>query len=220
MPIYINQVDQSNKFWQYDVNENMVKIKWGRIGGSSQEQTKQFPTTSQLDNFISKKVSEKLAKGYIISDKDKLNKEVKTAQDLGTQYKIMELHWVSMGVGKLTKLPEYNPSQYVLARVMNSWSKEYKDILISKNSSGYLDNYNDFQFKNFRILSDNFIDAIKKYIKSLNIKITEMITMFGDLGVRKLDIEGDFKLPDVQLQLVSEQVITTMKTMGTRYLEL
>jgi predicted DNA-binding WGR domain protein len=39
---YIHNGDAHNKFWSYDVKGNSVHVKWGRIGGSSDEQLKEF----------------------------------------------------------------------------------------------------------------------------------------------------------------------------------
>ncbi len=62
----MTNVDRNNnKFWQYTLfDDNSVECRWGRVGEPGQ--SKMFPHSSvyAADVFISRKISEKLGKGY------------------------------------------------------------------------------------------------------------------------------------------------------------
>lgn len=59
-----------NKFWNVTWHwkprsmSGSVKVGWGAIGCEATEQTKDYLSAGALENFVDKKVREKLAKGY------------------------------------------------------------------------------------------------------------------------------------------------------------
>ncbi|KYC43825.1 molybdenum metabolism regulator [Scytonema hofmannii PCC 7110] len=54
----------SHKFYEVLVRDNELTIRYGRIGDSGQTQTKTYPTPDKAKAEASKKVKEKLSKGY------------------------------------------------------------------------------------------------------------------------------------------------------------
>lgn len=58
-----------NKFWEYEGPHRdgptwVVQITWGRIGSGGDTQEKSFGSLRGAEEFIAKKVNEKLGKGY------------------------------------------------------------------------------------------------------------------------------------------------------------
>ena len=118
---------------------------------------------------------------------------------------------------------------------MNSWSKDERTILLSKNTSGYIYDYNPKtgKFDNFQSRSDHFVEAVRNYIKRLYGKIKEVGTIkFGAIGVRKLDLgmgDDDNVVESVQAKEiinqvneagVSSQAVVMFASMGSRLLDL
>lgn len=54
----------SHKFYEVTVNHTQVTIRYGRIGDSGQTQTKTYPTPDKAKAEATKKINEKLKKGY------------------------------------------------------------------------------------------------------------------------------------------------------------
>ncbi len=67
--------DNVDKFWQYAITEEItgsyqLVIEWGRRGTVGQRQVRYFSTREAAGLFVSAKLSEKLAKGYLPCRKD------------------------------------------------------------------------------------------------------------------------------------------------------
>jgi len=155
--------DQHNKFWEYDISGLTVTIKWGRIGGGTEQQVKTFDSASELNDFVAKKMREKMKKGYVETTSEELREDVKVAETMGFRYKISKLQFVKVsdasletvstdlvtgikhvgslhdGDVKLTFLPAYDPKQYIYAQVLDSWSKEVTTLLLNKVTSCVFD---------------------------------------------------------------------------------
>ena len=54
----------SHKFYEVIVNDTEVSIRYGRIGDSGQTQVKTYPTPEKAKAEATKKINEKLKKGY------------------------------------------------------------------------------------------------------------------------------------------------------------
>jgi outer membrane protein assembly factor BamB len=54
----------SHKFYEVAINDTQVTIRYGRIGDSGQTQTKTYPTPDKAKAEATKKINEKLKKGY------------------------------------------------------------------------------------------------------------------------------------------------------------
>ena len=54
----------SHKFYEVTINDTQVTIRYGRIGDSGQTQTKSYPTPDKAKAEATKKINEKLKKGY------------------------------------------------------------------------------------------------------------------------------------------------------------
>jgi len=54
----------AHKFYEVIVNDTQVTIRYGRIGDSGQTQTKTYPTVAKAKAEATKKINEKLKKGY------------------------------------------------------------------------------------------------------------------------------------------------------------
>lgn len=55
----------SNKFWEIASDGKSLAIRWGRVGGAGQRQTKTFPRASDAQVALQKLVASKAAKGYV-----------------------------------------------------------------------------------------------------------------------------------------------------------
>ncbi|MGI8503643.1 MAG: WGR domain-containing protein, partial [Hassallia sp.] len=54
----------SHKFYEVVINDTQVTIRYGRTGDSGQTQTKTYPDRDKAKADASKKINEKLKKGY------------------------------------------------------------------------------------------------------------------------------------------------------------
>lgn len=107
MKIYICQEDSSNKFWRYEETGTSVKIQWGRLGLKGQEQVKDFHSTYQMQDFLEKKVSEKINGGYKEVTPEEYEVLASMAETIGTGCKIDEMvfvRWWKSTTNQLGKL--------------------------------------------------------------------------------------------------------------------
>lgn len=56
--------NKSSKYWEINVNNNIVTTRWGRLGASGQTQVKDFGTPAQAVRKGMRQIEEKLGKGY------------------------------------------------------------------------------------------------------------------------------------------------------------
>jgi predicted DNA-binding WGR domain protein len=237
--VFINKEAQSNKFWSYrTIGEAQVEFTWGRIGGSEESNNKDFGSSWARNREIDKKVSEKLKKGYKETNQEELASEVKTARLLGQQYKISKVHWVKkLSDTSFIIIPEYDPDEFILVEVLNSWSKENFYLLLDKKESKKL-NYVGISGKNITCSQSwadvSFVDGVRAYLKELFKKVKEVIKIstFANMGSRTLDLGGEedeFQAKNPELEAfvmavsdssASTQVISSFASMGSRTLEL
>lgn len=246
MPVYKQQEKDSNKFWSYEITDTdppTVLVKWGRIGLKGQEQTKTFPSESAMQRFIDKKVSEKTRKKYVLSDQKDMKKEREKADTIGWQYKVHRIEYVAKKTGKLRILQKYDPKHHVYVEVGNSWTKEMKRFLLSKNESFQLDAVavdmtdREILFDSIRPTYDSMVGRVRKLLVDLAKQVRQVvIKKFAALGARKLslmdDDEIDFdSMPEavntvdevmttVQDSSVSRQVVSKFAALGKRVLDL
>ena len=55
----------SRKFWRAGVHGNELRVTYGRIGSTGQNNVKQFDSAERAQREMNKLVEEKLRKGYI-----------------------------------------------------------------------------------------------------------------------------------------------------------
>ena len=199
--------DSHNKFWSAERSGTSVHIEWGRIGMSnSKTQDKDFDSVSSAEDFITKKSGEKLKKGYVESNEEKLTEEKETAQALGWQSKINKLEWVWTNsdpeYGRNITIniqKDYTENCYALVEIVNSWSKEVSQVLVgtgkNKNKSFGVRIANrivDSIEANITSAQSNFIEGVRTVIRRLNLKVVEVIKhQFGGVGTRFLDLGDD-----------------------------
>lgn len=229
MPKYLCQEEQHNKIWQYTVNGDSVEITFGRVGGHMTVQSKSFGSSHARDAFTSKKVSEKIGKGYKLVDDEKLQKEVALANDMGTtKYKINDMKWVSKDKNKLNELDKYDPAHFVLVEILDSWSKNTFQLLLNKTESfrvsGTMSNFS------LQAADGNIASAIRKYIKSLFEEIKKAVVAKVGIGARRLQI-GDndavsvgvvdmISVDEIEVGGTNKAVLSKFLGLGKRCLEL
>lgn len=235
--IYINSSEAHNKFWSYDIDGMNVHIKWGRIGGSSDEQIKSFNTNSEVLAFINKKVREKEKKGYSKETKEKLKKETKTAQALGHQNKINRMLWVSKSDNVLTQISNYDPNEYVYVEILNSWTKSMTRLLLSKEKTWMIEDGVSEYGRNIgfgkitELGMSMFADAVRAVLKEMAEVVAELLktVKFAAGGVRNLFDDEDFTQPASELETAlasldtsgfDASVVHKFAAMGSRSLEL
>jgi predicted DNA-binding WGR domain protein len=238
MPIYINSEDQHNKYWKYEIDGLKVNIEWGRIGGSSQSQSKTFSHQGELDAFVNKKSREKIKKGYALSDDKKLKKEAKTAQNLGAQHKIKEMKWVSMDDTRLTQIGGYDPKQYVYVEIMNSWSKKVTRLILGKKDTWMVQGSISTSNGNRNISFDRktklgysqFATAVREYLKEMSEVVAAALksVKFAAVGARNLfDDDGGAQMSDevtaalanIDTGSMDASVVSKFAGMGSRTLD-
>jgi predicted DNA-binding WGR domain protein len=233
---YICQEDNHNKVWSYEVKGSSVVWRFGRIGGHITEQEENLDQYA-MQKKISKKVSEKIAKGYKLVNEDKYEEEKQIAEDIGTRNKITKLMFVDKVDNQLIELQNYDPRKYVYVQVMDSWDKEVRNLLLNKTESYEVVGMKSaMAFSQLVHCHDDFTSGIRRYIKRLAEKVREVVTvMFAALGARKLDLgienedDDGFKASSVTEEFISkvgeskgasDQVIRTFAALGARKLDL
>jgi len=234
--IYINSESQSNKFWSYEVTGTDVHVKWGRIGGSSDEQLKSFGTSYEMQKFVDKKVREKEKKGYKRETKEKLKKETKTARRLGYRRKVARILWVSRDDLTLEEISGYDPKQFVYVEILDSWDKKMTRLVLSKEDTWMVGDGIAEQGQTIRcskltklgyssLAAD--VRAILKEMAEIVHDALKGIVKFGAMGVRNLF--GDDQAPTQEVSTAlktidtsgfDSSVVSTFAAMGMRTLDL
>ena len=65
MTTYLTHTNGHYKFWEVEVHGSQVFCVWGRIGTAGQSKVFDFISYNEAFSYASKKVSQKLAKGYV-----------------------------------------------------------------------------------------------------------------------------------------------------------
>jgi len=221
---YVCQEDHHNKSWSYEeIGSDQVRIQWGRVGETGQEQIKDFGSQSARDRFIDKKVAEKEAKGYKLVTSEQLQQEVKTAQELGTQNKIGRIQWVSRMGNNLTFIGNYDPTRYVYVEILNSWTKETTRLLLNKTDSLILEGEiqeegRKIKFGRADVASGEghkFVEAVRAYLKRLYSKVKEVMSVkFAAIGARKLNLGDDEDENEQSVAPVMQEVYSTVAEAG------
>lgn len=239
--IYINNENQSNKFWSYSLTGTTVVCKWGRIGNDPDKVTKTFPSIPAANKFIQQKIKEKERKGYKLVTKEKLNDEVSTAKELGVRNKVKTMLFCSKSGNKLTELGGYDPEQYVYVEVLDSWNKNMTRLLLSKTETWTIDSNSSF-IKTGKTISanklnrisdgDTFAVAVRGILKRMSAQVVQILksVKFAAMGVRNLFDDDDTQsTPSVDVQEALKtidssgfdpSVISKFASMGARELDL
>lgn len=192
MPMYLNQSDNSNKFWGYEINGNKITFKWGRVGLDGQEQTESYSPAK-----LQKKIREKIAKGYEEITEQKLEKETVLAESIGFRTKVQSIDFVTVSGDnqnlKTSVIGEYDPDEYILVHLQNSWNPdEERFVLLSAKNGHKTLTRKTATSKNVWRSYDggnkNTAQAIMDYLQDMIDKFTKIVTAsFGNLGGRALD---------------------------------
>lgn len=236
--LFTNTTSSSNKFWAVNqIGPGSCEVRWGRIGTSGQKQTKTFSSTHSMTLFIDRKISEKLSEGYVAVSTEDLQKEVQTARELGTQFKISRMEFITSAVSNgLVFGNEYFPDNGVFVEIMNSWSKEVTHLFLSRKDAfelvGVKFNADGCTFAKQTTHTDHsWVAAIRKRLKDIAEAIVKITTQtFGNVH-RALAIDDDedktimatiidqaHKMPG-SAQL-GDQLIMKFATLGARTLEI
>lgn len=237
--IYINNENQSNKFWSYSVKGNTVTCKWGRIGNDPDQVVKTFTSSAAVDKFINQKIKEKEKKGYKLVSKEKLADETTTAKELGSRNKVKTMLFCSKNGNKLTELNAYDPGQYVYVEVLDSWDKRVTRLLLSKNESWMVNSDSSIVKTNRTITAnslsnignnDTFVIAVRNVLKRMSAQVVQVLKSikFAALGARNLfddedstpSVEVSSALSTIDSSGFDQSVINKFASMGTRSLDL
>ncbi len=241
----------SNKYWQYTLSGSTLTIEFGRVGCAKPTvKPKTFPNDEAARREGEKQAYKKMnpsgsKNAYVAVDEEELGDKVTTAQALGDRNKIFDLQFISEIDGKKIHFgDEYNSSKGVFVTIINSWSKDKSYLRVTRNDA---DQYNVVTFQagdspdwvktgSSRYTPEhNFVNGIRTQLQRLVEQIAEVIqtVTLGAVGVRMLDLDGDFGVglaTDQMAQVVeavskkasgiSPQVIAKFAALGNRALEL
>lgn len=91
----IHEGGKHNKFWSSEIRpDHTVITRWGRLGTKGQSKTFEFNSDWAAQDFIDKKVTEKLRKGYREVEPEILDLKKLQAELTGPEYKIKYLKFV------------------------------------------------------------------------------------------------------------------------------
>lgn len=62
--LFINQTNDSNKFWSIEQIDNRCLIQWGKVGANARSNEKEFATANECAKEMEKLIREKTRKGY------------------------------------------------------------------------------------------------------------------------------------------------------------
>ena len=234
--MFINNVDHHNKFWSYEQTGSSVRYEWGRIGGSSESQTKEYSSVNGANSEIASKLKDKMKKGYKEATEEKLADETETAKMLGAQYKISKVLWVEKSDKALHQLNEYNPHHHVFVEIMNSWSKDVTHFVLNKSETFVVNDATIGQAITYSSLrassnSDSVVGAIRNMLRKIARTIQVATVKFAAAGVRVLSIgddeEDNMPTPDIMSALrkdmgnsASDQVVIKFAALGARVLDI
>lgn len=107
--MYVCQDDGHNKFWTYDVAQNLsggwdLTIRYGRIGQNGQTVKKTYDSKFDADGVAHGKAHEKFSKGYELVDEDRWKILNVQASIVGTGNKVEGLWYVRDDVAALSEL--------------------------------------------------------------------------------------------------------------------
>lgn len=238
---YICSEKQSNKFWGYTVNNKEVFVKWGRMGiDNFCSKNYYFDNSYDRDEFINKKVSEKLKKGYKKVNDTKLKDESNLAKILGNRNKIKRILWVRKNGNKLEELPNYNHNEYIYVEILDSYKKNISRFILNQNDSWEI--YDSIIEQNGVItygsmgkvdIFNKFVRGIREVLKKLSLEIVEIISarQFGTIGKRNLfgfeteknnsnKNEDIFEnaIKNIDTSMVDDSVISKFASLGKRAL--
>lgn len=224
---YICSEGTSNKFWEYEiVDEKTVRICWGRVGLAGQQQVKKLTSSYARDRFIDEKTSEKIGKGYQLVTEEKKQQETEIAQTLGFRYKIQRLEfignaWAGHNGERISFSNDYSPLNGVFVEILQSWDKSSSYLLIGKNRT--------VQFRTAKAVTngveigspleygadDNFVQGVRKLLKTLKETVQEVFIQFGTIGDRVLSLDDDTDdMPEVVQK--RNQMKEAMKTVAAK----
>jgi predicted DNA-binding WGR domain protein len=107
--MYVCQDDGHNKFWTYEITQNVssgwdLVTRYGRIGQSGQTAKKTYDNKYVAEDVADRKAHEKLSKGYEPVDEDQWKILNVQASILGTGNKVEGLWYVGDHGGQLSEL--------------------------------------------------------------------------------------------------------------------
>ncbi len=236
MPDYLCQEKQHNKLWRYTINGLSVTTEYGRVGQSLKATTKAFGSATERDRFVATKIREKEKKGYVLATQEKVKQEQTTAKQLGTQYKISRMLFVSQKGTKLTQITNYDPKKFVYVEILNSWKKTITRLLLSKTQSfeitgGVSETNRTITYGSKTLTNSSFITAVRGVLRRLSEQVVEVIktVKFAAVGARNLfDDDNDSPeavnafasiLSQVDSAGVDTKVVSRFASMGARVLE-
>jgi predicted DNA-binding WGR domain protein len=130
-----------NKFWNVEkISDTELKVVWGRIGAKGQSKNYTFEGRFgkyEANEFASKKLHEKLRKGYTEIPDDRFQILAAQAAAIGTRNKIYKLQWVKMTQGSFVEVddiqlsdPDITPALYLRADIKTGKATRTYELLI------------------------------------------------------------------------------------------
>lgn len=131
--IFINQTEDSNKFWTIEQFDEKYIVQWGKLGTEGRSNEKEFATAVECSKEIEKLIKEKINKGYS-ETKDLTNIPVKPI----SEYKPMdeEVFWQIISSFNWKKTGDddavLRPALKKLVSMTVEDIKQFAEILASK----------------------------------------------------------------------------------------
>lgn len=220
---YVCEGAQHNKFWQYTLDGNTVVYEYGRIGGSSQTQTKTHPTPAAARRQAEQKAYKKMnpsggKEPYVLVDAEALAEKTETAQALGQQYKINNLQFIELKDGNSYDFGDgYDSAQGVFVEILNSWTKEKFYLRVTRTEA---DQYHSATYGNTSVQvgssrfspEANFVQGVRTVLQRLMEQIAvaiETVTL-GAVGHRTLDLGDGLSATAAPTKAQMEQVVKSV----------
>jgi len=247
---YLCKSAQHNKYYRTERDGKKLTLSWGRVGGSSAEQVLDFATESELDEFLAKKLKDKLRPRkegqYVETQQGELRQEEEVAKTLGQQYKISRFEFVDLQLSKkkpfgpqvdagtLKILQNYDANKFVYAEVMNSWSKDVTHLVINKDQAWQLKSIAESKaggtmaFDRRWDVENKLVAGVRMVLKRIAASVIAALKKFGDLGGRRLgDDDGpsttssNFDWGSLEAETgASKQVLQKFGNLGSRILDI
>lgn len=239
----ICQEEHHNKVWSYEIDGKTVNLEWGRVGGGMQKKSKSYSSPYEAQNELDKVIAEKTRKGYKPITEEGLQKETKTAEQLGQQFKVQNIEFVHMrSQGNYGIQKEFDQDDFALVEILNSWTKESQYLLLSKTENWYFnvkrtikrDKTIEGSPSRSASNKDPFVVGVRSYLRETFQKVQLAIQKFAAMGTRSLDLgfdeeEGTTDVTNTNFSKVknevgsaaaSDQVISKFASLGARTLDI
>jgi hypothetical protein len=196
--VYIVKEDNRSAFWAFSIIDGgrNVRYRYGRLGLDESSLSKPVVKPYKYGEHT-KKVAEKIGKGYKQVTAEEYNREQSIAQMIGSQYKIQRVEFVSSVIsGIFTFGNNLDPDLGVVVEIINSWGGDTYHLYLTRTSSHML---NGMKISGkggiYTSMGDtpysSWVAAVRKLLNETAKAVAKLITQKFGMVPRSIDLSDD-----------------------------